>query len=138
MTFRVLGGVVTQRISDRRVRSKCPYQKLSIHFLVSLVAILIFCLSHVAIYAQSPSAMTVDITIACPKEEDFSRYNTLLLDHVSAAIMFKNDHDCVTLATGTFVRVDKGSVQRNFNHVCIRPVGSYDCLWTFAAHIKVE
>jgi hypothetical protein len=42
MTFRVLGGVVTQRISDRRVRSKCPYQKLSIHFLVSLVAILIF------------------------------------------------------------------------------------------------
>jgi hypothetical protein len=82
---------------------------------------------------QSQSAHTVDITIACPKEDDFVRYATLLLDDISAAILFENDHNCVALPTGTFVRVDKGSVQRDFSHVCIRPVGAYDCLWTFAA-----
>lgn len=87
---------------------------------------------------QSQGARTVDVTIACPKEEDFNRYATLLLDDVSAAISFKDDHNCVTLNPGTFVRVDKGSVQRDSNHVCIRPVGSYDCLWTFAGHIKIE
>lgn len=87
---------------------------------------------------QSQSAHTVDITIACPKEEDFVRYATLLLDDVSAAVLFKNDHGCVTLPIGMFVKIDKGSVQRDFSHVCIRPRGAYDCLWTFAAHIKVE
>lgn len=87
---------------------------------------------------QPQSAHTVDITIACPKEDDFVRYATLVGDDVSAAILFKNDHGCVTLAVGTFVKIDKGSVQRDFSHVCIRPVGSYDCLWTFAAHIKID
>ncbi len=108
-------------------------------FLASICCMaLILCLSHFVAIAQSPSARTADTTIACPKEEDFVRYATLLLDDVSAAIMFKNEHDCITLNPGAFVRVDKGSVQRDSNHVCIRPVGSYDCLWTFAGHIKIE
>ena len=103
-----------------------------------LVAAGVLCLSTVRCHTQSPPARTVDITIACPKEEDFSRYTTLLLDDISAAIMFKNEHGCLTLAASTFVRIDKGSIQRASSHVCIRPIGSYDCLWTFAAHIKVE
>jgi hypothetical protein len=55
---------------------------------------------------QSPAARTTDTTIACPKDDDFNRYATLLLDDVSAAILFKNDHHCVTLAAGTFVKID--------------------------------
>ncbi|MDR3421504.1 MAG: hypothetical protein P4L80_09740 [Xanthobacteraceae bacterium] len=107
------------------------------HFLVlTLLGAAIFCLSHRAARAQP--AMTVDITIACPKEDDFVQYATLLSDDVSAAIAFKNDHNCVTLAPKTFVKIDKGSVQRDYSHVCIRPRGVYDCLWTFAAHVKVE
>ena len=104
-----------------------------------IFALVVFCLSSVVGYAQAAqSAHTTDITIACPKDDDFNRYATLLLDDVSAAILFKNDHHCVTLAPGTFVRLDQGSLQRESNHVCVRPVGSYDCLWTFAGHIKAE
>lgn len=82
--------------------------------------------------AQSQPARTVDITIACPKDQDFDRYATLLLD-ISAAVLYKNDHDCVTLPKGMFVRVDQGSVERDFSHDCIRPVGSYDCF----GHMRV-
>jgi hypothetical protein len=105
-----------------------------------LLRISIFCMvigpSLTAGHAQSPSALTADITIACPKDEDFTRYATLLSDDVSAAILFEHDHGCVTLQPGAFVRVDQGSLQRETNHVCIRPTGSYDCFWTFAAHVK--
>ncbi len=87
--------------------------------------------------AQQPqSGVTVDTTIACPKDEDFQRYATLLLDDISAAILFKNDRHCVTLAAGTFVRIDHGSLQKDSNRVCIRPTGSYDCFWTFAGHVR--
>jgi hypothetical protein len=87
---------------------------------------------------QPQSAVTVDRTLGCPKDEDFDRYATLVGDDVSAAILFTKDHNCVMLAPGTFVKIDKGSVQRASNHVCIRPTGAYDCLWTFSAHIKAE
>ena len=103
----------------------------------ALAAAFLAVTSHV--YAQTPqSATTIDLTIACPKDEDFSRYAVLITDEVSAAIFFKNEHGCVTLSPGTFVAMDKGSTARPFSHVCIRPRGSYDCLWTFAAHVKVN
>jgi hypothetical protein len=89
--------------------------------------------------AQSaPVAKTDGPTIACPKESDFERYATLLLDDVSAAVSFELDHGCLTLASGTIVRIDHGSMQRGSNHICIRPVGSYDCVWTFAAHVRAK
>jgi hypothetical protein len=95
-------------------------------------------MTKIAAQPLSQPAHTIDITIACPKDDDFSRYATLLLDDISAAILFKTEHNCVTLPAGIFVKIDKGSVARDFSHVCIRPRGSYDCLWTFAAHIKIE
>jgi hypothetical protein len=82
-----------------------------------------------------PSGVIADITIACPKDEDFRRYGILLTDDVSAAILFKNDHACVTLQPKTFVKIDRGSMAREFSLVCVRPRGLYDCLWTYAAHV---
>jgi len=88
--------------------------------------------------AQSPLARTVDRAVSCPKETEFERYATLLTDDVSAAILFYHDHGCVMLAADTVVRIDKGSLQSPSNHVCIRPVGSYECLWTFAGHVQAD
>jgi hypothetical protein len=38
----------------------------------------------------------------------------------------------------TFVKIDKGTLQNPSGHVCIRPIGSYDCLWTFAGHVQAD
>ena len=88
--------------------------------------------------AQPLPAHTIDRAVSCPKEEDFGRYAALVADDVSAAILFYHDHGCVMMDAQTFVKIDKGKLQNPSGHVCIRPVGSYDCFWTFAGHVKAS
>ena len=102
---------------------------------ISLAALLIMIASNSV--AQSQMARTVDITTACQSEDDFSRYATLLKDDVAAAIIFRNDHSCIVFSAHTFVRIDQGELMPETTHVCIRPVGSYVCYWTFAAHVEL-
>ena len=101
---------------------------------ISLAALLIMIASNSV--AQSQIARTVDITTACQSEDDFSRYATLLKDDVAAAIMFRNDHSCIVFSAHTLVRIDHGELMPETTHVCIRPVGSHVCYWTFAAHVE--
>lgn len=118
-------GMATRSAPARRVTAT----------LTIIVVLMIGCPATKA-QAQMSAAVTVDNTPACKKDQDFTQYATLLLSDVSAAMAFRMDHDCSVLKPGTFVSVDQGSTQRKSNHVCIRPVGSYDCSWTFAGHIK--
>ena len=102
---------------------------------ISLAALLIIIASNSV--AQSQTARTVDIATACQNEDDFSRYATLLMDDVAAAVMFRNDHSCIVFSAHTFVRIDHGELMSETTDVCIRPVGSYVCYWTFAAHVEL-
>jgi hypothetical protein len=88
--------------------------------------------------AQSPPGQTNETTIACRSDDDFERYATLLLDDVSAAIMFQMQRGCVKLAAHIPVRVDHISQHAGILHACIRPAGSYECFWTFAGHISTD
>ena len=102
---------------------------------ISSAALLVMIASNSV--AQSQMARTVDITTACQNEDDFSRYATLLKDDVAAAIMFRNDHSCIVFSAHTLVRIDHGELMPETTHVCIRPVGSHVCYWTFAAHVEL-
>ena len=106
----------------------------------ALVALMIWggtaAVERTAASAESAAALTTDIAVACPTEAGFERYATLVTEDVSAAISYAADHGCISVPPGTVVRIDQGSTVREFSHVCVRPVGSYDCFWTFAAHIK--
>jgi hypothetical protein len=86
----------------------------------------------------APNATTVDATVACPLEADFSRYTELLVDDVAAAVSYEIEHRCLILPPATFVRIDHGSLDRPTGHVCVRPAASYECFWTYGAHIKPE
>ena len=101
----------------------------------SLAALLIMISSNSV--AQSQTARTVDITTACQNEDDFSRYATLLMDDVAAAIMFRNDHSCIDFSAHTFVRIDDGELMPETTHVCIRPVESTRRPLDFAAHVEL-
>jgi hypothetical protein len=102
-----------------------------------LPAIAMLALASATAGAQpARTGVTVDMAVACPKEADFTRYATLTVDDMAAAIAFKDAHGCVTLPVGAAVRIDDGSLQRDFSHVCVRPVASPECFWTYAAHIK--
>ena len=62
--------------------------------------------------AQMSAAVTVDNTPACKKDADFTRYATLLLSDVGAAMAFSMGNDCSVLKPGTFVSVDEGTTRR--------------------------
>ena len=73
--------------------------------------------------AQAPAGHLVDPTFACPSDAEFSRYAYLVVDDKTAAAAYIVEHHCPTLKPGTPIRLEKGSVARDSNHVCIRPVG---------------
>ena len=103
-----------------------------------VVLIGIFVLAGASIAVAAPTARTIEKTMACPTEDDFHGYLALLITDVSAATAYALDHHCIGMEPGTIVSVEKGSTAALTDHVCVRPVGSTECFWTFAAHIKVE
>jgi hypothetical protein len=102
----------------------------------SMLAALVLLMAGSAANAQTKESMTDGPTVACLKEEDHERYAALLMDDVSAAIAYYLDHGCMMLPAKLFVRIDHGSMQTK--RVCIRPTGSYDCLWTFSGNLMKE
>jgi hypothetical protein len=89
-------------------------------------------------YAQAPAGRVADSTFACRTDAEFSRYAYLVADDKTAAAVYLVEHHCATLKPGTPIHLEKGSAARDSNHVCIRPVGYTECVWTYAAHINLD
>jgi hypothetical protein len=103
---------------------------------MGLIAALLFGVASA--HAQAPVGHVVDPTFACGSDAEFSRYAYLVADDKTAAAIYLVEHHCPTLKPGTPIHIEKGSAVRDTNHVCIRPVGSTECVWTFAGHIKLD
>jgi hypothetical protein len=47
-------------------------------------------------------------------------------------------HHCQWLTPGSPIHLEKGSVARDADHVCVTPLGHTERVWTFAGHIKLD
>jgi hypothetical protein len=90
------------------------------------------------VQAQAPTGQVIDVTSACWSDAEFSRYVYFLATDKAVAAVYLVAHRCPTLQPDTPFQLEKGSAARETNHVCIRPVGYIQCVWTYAAHIKLD
>jgi hypothetical protein len=89
-------------------------------------------------HAQAPAGHVIDTTSACWTDAEFSRYVYFMAADKAVAAVYLVAHRCPTLQPDTPIHLEKGSAARETNHVCIRPVGYIQCVWTYAAHIKLD
>jgi hypothetical protein len=103
---------------------------------IGLIAVLLFGVAFAR--AQALAGHVVDLTVACGSDDEFSGYANLAPNTREVIVYLLFGHHCQWLKPGTPIHLEKGSVARDTDHVCVTPLGYPECVWTFAGHIKLD